>query len=303
MSYDIDDLNARYSIADELVFIRGKGGLPFIQVSTEKSRATISLLGGQLLSYMPAGAKDDLFFVSENAYYQAGKSIKGGVPVCWPWFAEGNGDKSLPFHGFARTAAWEMATAEINSDRITEIVLRLADSEQTRKLWPYPFVLEERIFFGETLRIELVSRNTGDEPFHLTQALHTYFNVGDITAISVHGLENHGYLDKVDRFLAKEQQGQITIDREVDRIYQNVSAPLLIDDPVLERKIEIEHTGSSTAVVWNPWTDISKRGQDLVDDDYTRFVCVETANAASDIVTVMPGDQHLLGVTYRLRQI
>jgi glucose-6-phosphate 1-epimerase len=137
--------------------------------------------------------------------------------------------------------------------------------------------------------------------FDLTQAIHTYFNVGDITQVKVTGLENKPYLDKVEDFAAKNQTGPITVNQEVDRIYQQVDSPLVIHDEAYNRNILIEHTGSATAVVWNPWVDISRQSQDLEDDSYQHFICVETANAAENIITIAPDETYTLGVVYHIQ--
>jgi glucose-6-phosphate 1-epimerase len=146
----------------------------------------------------------------------------------------------------------------------------------------------------------LITQNTGNQAFEITQALHTYFKVGDIKQVSVQGLDGCPYLDKVDGGAEKQQTGEITISEEVDRVYTNVPARLVIDDAALGRQIQIQSTGSKTAIVWNPWSEISAKMADLGDQDYERFVCVETANAADDIITVKPGETVQLTAQYSI---
>jgi len=306
MIYDLNELNNEYAFPDQIIFGEGKGKLPVVTITTAKARAVISLLGGQVISFQPADATQDLLFVSDRAYFKVGKSIKGGIPVCWPWFAEapeGLTANMSPFHGFARTAPWGVIATGVHQNGNAEVVLRLHDSELTRTIWPYSFELEQRIHIGDVLSLELSTRNTGASPFQITQAAHTYFSIGDISGIRIYGLDGVSYLDKVDSFRRKKQQGPVTIDREVDRIYQKVRAPLMIHDPSFQRGIEIESQGSETAVVWNPWIKISAESEDLADDDYRRFVCVETANAADEVIRIEPGAQHTMAVTYRIRAV
>ena len=301
----LEQFNKQFSIDNHLTFSQDKGGLTVISVTTPHATATISLHGGQVLSYVPVeGGNDsnhDLLFVSNNAYFQNDKAIKGGAPICWPWFAAHTEDESLPFHGFVRNQAWQVHATECRDNGDVVITLVFNDTEQTQKLWPYSFELKEVITVGASLGIDLITNNTGSQAFSLTQAIHTYFSVGDITQVKVTGLEGKPYLDKVEAFAAKSQTGPITVNKEVDRIYQQVDLPLVIHDAAFNRRIHIEHTGSATAVVWNPWVKISEKSQDLEDDSYQHFICVETANAADNIITVAPNDTCTLGVKYHIQ--
>ncbi len=301
----LEQINQQYSIDNHLTFTQGKGRLPVISVTTPHATATISLHGGQVLSYKPVGNVDDsnqdLLFVSNNAYFQNDKAIKGGAPICWPWFAAHAENEKLPFHGFVRNQTWQVHATECRDNGDVVITLVFNDTEQTRNLWPYSFELRQVITVGTCLGIDLITHNTGTQAFSLTQAIHTYFSVGDITQVKVTGLENKPYLDKVEQFAAKNQTGPVTVNQEVDRIYQQVDSPLVIRDAAFNRNIHIEHTGSATAVVWNPWVDISEQSQDLEDDSYQHFICVETANAAENIITVAVGDTYTLGVEYRIQ--
>ena len=301
----LEQLNQQYSIDKHLTFAQDKGGLAMISVTTPHATATISLHGGQVLSYTPVDSVNDsnhdLLFVSNNAYFQKDKAIKGGAPICWPWFAAHTEDETLPFHGFVRNQAWQVRATECRDNGDVVITLVFNDTEQTRNLWPYSFELRQVITVGASLGIDLITNNTGSQVFCLTQAIHTYFSVGDITQVKVTGLENKPYLDKVEDFAAKKQTGPITVSQEVDRIYQQVDLPLVIHDAAFNRRIHVEHTGSATAVVWNPWVKISEQSQDLEDDSYQHFICVETANAADNIITIEPGESYTLGVDYHIR--
>ncbi len=294
----IEQLNEKYAIEGQLEFVEGKGGLALARVDNGRASALISVYAGQVLSFRPAGHPADLLFVSEEAYYQEGKAIKGGIPICWPWFGPDPDDRGRAAHGFVRNRYWDVRASESLADGDTRITLGLADNEETRNIWQGAFDLSLAVTVGNDLKAELVTRNTGDEPFIITQALHSYFNVGAIEKVAVHGLEGSKYLDKAGDGSCKTQSGAIVFEAEVDRIYLDVKPELVIRDEALGRRIVITSSGSNTAVVWNPWADIAASMGDLRDDDYRRFVCVETANAANDMIEVKPGAEYRLGVNF-----
>ena len=294
---NIEQLNTDHAIAGQLKFIEGKGGVAMIQVNTAKANALISLHAGQVLSYKPAGEAEDVLFLSEKAYYQAGKAIKGGAPVCWPWFGPDPEDKGRPGHGFVRNRLWNVISTEAVGDDI-KVTLGLEDTPETREIWPQSFVLTQEILVSDSLNLSLITRNTGAAAFPITQAFHTYFKVGDISKAKVLGLEDCQYIDKVNNSEVKKQSGAVTINSEVDRIYLDVGNTMIIDDAALDRCIQIISQGNKTAVVWNPWEKISADMADLEDADYQRLLCVETTNAADDIVQVAPGSECRLVANY-----
>ncbi|MEN9425617.1 MAG: hypothetical protein RL122_3000 [Pseudomonadota bacterium] len=279
--------------------VAGNGGLPMINVSNDHADAVISVYAGQVLSFTPKGAADVLF-VSDKAYYAEGKAIKGGVPICWPWFGADPEGKGRPAHGFMRNRMWSEWETRDNADGSTTVILGVESSPETLAIWPNAFRLAMEITVGKTLQLALVTRNTGDAAFTITQALHTYFAVGDIAQTTVTGLEGTQYLDKAadGNGVTKQQDGAISIASEVDRIYLGVPAEQAIVDGALNRTIRITSSGNKTAVVWNPWAKIAAGMADLQDDDYTRFVCVETTNAADDVVSVAAGSEFRLTAEY-----
>ncbi len=293
----IAQLNAAHAIAGQLQFIEGQGGFPIIAIDNGKAKATISVYAGQVLKFQPAGVSADVMFLSDTAYYQPGKAIKGGIPICWPWFGPDPEGKGRASHGFVRDRQWQVASTRTLADGSTQVILGLVDTDETQAIWPHSFNLAIEITVAETLKVELVTRNTGDQAFSITQAMHTYFSVGDINQVNVLGLSGTEYLDKVDGGQQKRQDGAVTVAGEVDRVYLNVPPNLTIDDQIWGRKINIAATGSKTAIVWNPWSEISAKMADLGDTDYQRFICVETANAANDVVEVAAGGEYRLGTT------
>lgn len=290
---DINQLNEAFSITGQMVFVEGNGSFPFIRIHNPHADALISLYGGQILSFRPTGS-DEVLFLSDKAFFEEGKAIKGGVPVCWPWFGPHPKDKSLPAHGFVRNRMWKVMHTETTGNGATRVSLGINSSPETESIWPYAFALTLTITIGKTLSLELTTRNTGNQPFSITQALHSYFSVGDISKTDISGLDGRQYIDKTDNDMNKTQTGDVTINTEVDRVYYDVPAVLSIADKSQQRQIQINSSGNRTAVVWNPWSEISAGSADLQDDDYRRFLCVETANALVDEVKIAAGNEYRL---------
>jgi len=289
-----------YEIRDELQFIEIEHGFAYAEINNARAHATISTYSGQVLSYRPKNQQQDLLFVSDQAYYEDGKAIKGGIPVCWPWFGADPDDQGKPAHGFVRNRQWEVSSSEALADGSTKVVMSLVDTDETRKIWPHPFRLDIEITVGDSLKIELVTHNNDDKSVTISQALHSYFHVGDISKVAVLGLDGTEYLDKVADPARKTQTGPVIIDGEVDRIYTGVTGELVIDDASLGRKIRITSSGCSTAVVWNPWIAIAASMGDLGDSDYRKMLCVETANAGPETVTIPAGGEYRLAAEYTI---
>ncbi|MCB1722786.1 MAG: D-hexose-6-phosphate mutarotase [Gammaproteobacteria bacterium] len=296
----VEDLNQAFAIAGVAEFARGPGGLPQLNVTNSSAQAVISLHGGQVLSFVPRSSGTDLLFLSTRAHYAVDKAIKGGIPLCWPWFGADPEKRGRPAHGFARTSAWSVQSVSASGPGHTQVVLELRDDATTRALWPHRFELELVIEVSDELSVALHTRNTGDATFPVTQALHTYFGVGQIDTVTVTGLEGLAYLDKVQGFSEHCQGGPVTFAGEVDRIYQGVAGDLQIHDQTRGRIVQISAGNSHTAVVWNPWSAVNATMSDLEPEDFRRFVCVETANAGNEIICVAPGAACSLSARYRV---
>jgi glucose-6-phosphate 1-epimerase len=298
----IDRLNADHGIPGTLRFVEGRGGLVMMEIDNALARATITPHGGQVLSYQPKTASDDLLFVSERAYFGQGQEIKGGVPICWPWFGRDPEDKGRVIHGFARFMPWTLLGCASRSDGSTWVSFSLADDASSCALWPHAFALRVEIGIGSTLTVALTTYNPAETPCRITQGLHAYFKVGDATRLTVRGLEGCRYIDKAvgagDAII--QQDGVVTVSAEVNRIYEDVPASLTIDDPVLARRIHIDSDNCRTCVVWNPWIESARAMNDLDDQDYQGFICVETVNAAYEVIEIPPQGEYRLAATYRI---
>jgi len=290
LTQDIDTLNQRFSLPDALHFAQGQGDLPVAEIQTPQARARVALQGAHVLAWQPAGA-GPVIWVSKTAIFEPGKAVRGGVPVCWPWFGARDG---LPAHGFVRTRLWQVRETALDEQQQVVLRLGLRDDSDTRALWDFAFDLELEVTVGSSLNLKLMSRNTGDQAFTLTGALHSYFGVADIQQTTVQGLDGCDYLDKVQNFARDRQLGAIRFASETDRIYINTTADCVINDQGNRRDIQISKTGSSSTVVWNPWLERSQAFADMATGEYQHMVCVETCNAGPDQVTLAPGQSHVL---------
>lgn len=298
MTLTPSELNETYAIPDHVQVLPGhEGCAPVVELRHGGAVATVALDGAQVLGYTPAG-QQPVIFLSRQAAFKPGKSARGGVPVCWPWFGGVRDNPSIPFHGFARMAAWELRRAAATNEHTT-VELALAPSDFTRSYWPHEFELSLRVQLGAQLRLDLTAHNTDGQPVELTAALHTYFRVGEIGQVAISGLDGVGYIDKLDGDRQKLQQGDIRIAEMVDRIYVGTSGACVIDDDALGRRIVVGKEGSNSVVVWNPWAEEAKKIADMADEEYREFVCVETTNAGGDVVTLAPGASHTLTAIIR----
>lgn len=262
---------------------------PEIEVVELKNRlasATVSVYGGHVLSYVPAGGKDALF-VSEKSLFEPGKAIRGGIPVCWPWFGPHPTDSSLPLHGFIRTLRWRVAGERDSADS-SEVTLECRSTDATKKLWPHDFRVTLAVSVGANLTLTLATHNEGSEPFAVADAFHTYFRVGDIDRASVRGLANVSYDDRLGEPCVRAQDGDVTITGETNRIYHSPAACDIVD-PSLGRTITVGKESFPETVVWNPWIERAKAMADFGDDEYRSMLCVEAASVGSNAFTVEPG--------------
>lgn len=267
-------------------------GYPVYLIHHPAATARVALHGAHVMEWTPAGQKPVLY-LSPEALYAEDKPIRGGVPVCWPWFGGNPANAALPMHGLARIRAWELVRAD-EKEGFVALLFRLQSTPETLALWPHEFRCHLGVSIGATLEISLMTENTGAAPFVVTEALHTYLTVGDISRTVVRGLHEAKYLDTVGGANTwHTQEGDIHFDREVDRQFVSTGGAV-VDDPAWGRQLIVDKLGSGTTVVWNPWIEKSKRLSDLPDEAYQGFLCVEAANADEAAVNVPPGASHVL---------
>jgi glucose-6-phosphate 1-epimerase len=300
---NIESLNRRYSIQDKIQFRETDSGLAIAEIDNGHAHATICLQGGHVMTWQPRTQEKPVIWLSGNASLLPGKSIRGGVPVCWPWFGPHVSEPGFPAHGFARTVAWEITRAENTAGDETVIGFKLEQNARTQAMWPYETRLNILITLGNTLKIDLVTENGDAQDVVISEALHTYFQVGDIADIQILGLEDCDYYDKVAGGLRARQEGAIRFSAETDRVYVNTTSTCSIEDTLLKRRIRIAKSGSHSTVVWNPWQEKADKMGDLGPDGWRRMVCVESANAMDNPVLIPAGKSHTLGVEYSVEDM
>ncbi len=303
-------LNSRLSIPGQLVFREGTDGLVFADIDNAHAVASLCLQGGHLTSWRPKDQDRPVVWLSEAARFARGKSIRGGVPVCWPWFGPHATEAGWPAHGYARTVDWEVTDTRALDGGETEIALALVENAQTRAQWPHASRLEILVTVGRSLKLILITTNLGDHDFVIGEALHTYFQVGDIADVRVTGLEGCEYLDKVEGFARRREVGAIAFAGETDRVYVDTEAECVIEDARLGRRIRVAKSGSRSTVVWTPWTEKAEKMGDFGPGEagpggtsrggWRQMLCVESANALDNAVTVLAGATHRMTVEYRV---
>jgi glucose-6-phosphate 1-epimerase len=276
--------------------------LPAFKLDSPIASAILYQHGAHLAAWSPH-SRHPVLFISRQSHLAPAKPIRGGVPVCFPWFATRTAHPDSPSHGFLRTAPWQLDALSTTPDGTLRAELRTYSNGQTRHLWPGEFQARFRLTAGVTLAIELEITNSGSEAFLFEEALHTYFSVSDARSITIRGLENALYVDKVEGGALKaEGASPISLSAETDRVYHDTQSTITLSDPAWHREIVIEKFGSDTTVLWNPWSDKAKAMADLGDDEWLGMVCIETANVGKNSVTLQPGAIHSMIVRVAVRE-
>lgn len=279
----------------------GPGGLTCYDIETDTCRGRVFLLGATVTSWAPAG-EADVLWVSDESAYRVGRSIRGGIPICAPWFGAGRGVNPVPqAHGFVRDMEWRLANTRVDGD-VVELSFELdaaavADQPGAEA---YPADLEFRyvVRFGTTLDVTL-SVTSPNETFVLDEALHTYFAVSDVRTARVTGLDGAFYLDKAPGGVDQVQRGDVTFTAETDRVFISDATCWVLDG---DRRVRIDKTGSASTVVWNPWIDKAAAMSEFGDDEWTTMLCVETANALDQAVLVQAGHTAAMSATLRVER-
>lgn len=269
-------------------------GLPVLRLANDHGEALVHLHGAHIVHFQPRGQRPVLWMSKASAFAD-GKPIRGGIPVCGPWFGPHPTDAALPAHGLLRQRSWTQHGGGVLADGRTRVVLTLASDAAMHAIWPYAFIATMTITVGATLEVELALRNIGAEPFLLGEALHTYFAVSDVRQIRLTGLGGATYLDKMDAGARKIQGPEpLAITAQTDRVYLSATDTVVIDDPGFARRITVAKAGSGGTVVWNPWVEKAKALADFGDEEWPEMVCVEAANCSDSTVVVPPSFTHHL---------
>ena len=286
----IAELDRRLGIPGSARIVAGNGGLGKVVIATPNAAGEMYLHGAHVTSWQPRGS-GEVLFVSSRARWEDGHAIRGGVPICFPWFGPKADDPRAPAHGFVRTKVWQLESIVRAGDAVTVSMFTESNAE-TKRGWPADFHLAHRATFGSDLTLELVVRNTGKTSLRFEEALHTYFRVGHIEKARLQGLNAVPYLDKTDSNRKKTQQGPIEIVSETDRVYLNTTGAIALEDHSLRRRMDVAKENSFTTVVWNPWVEKAKGFSDFDDNEWMQMLCVETSNVSDFAVELAPGQQH-----------
>ncbi len=279
----LDQLRARFGEMSGVRLESGPGGLIRVAIATPQVSGQVYLHGAHVSQWQPQG-EAPVLWMSGSSRFEAGKPIRGGVPICFPWFGAKADDASAPGHGLARTHVWHASGIRQTADG--EVVVEL----ETLLL---DYALTYTVTFGRSLTMTLHVRNGAATARRFEAALHTYLTVGDARQVRLSGLAGATYIDKVDGGHRKVQGAEpIMFTQETDRLYLNTTSACVLEDPVLLRRIRVEKSGSHATVVWNPWIAKSAAMEDFGDDEWPGMCCIETANANDNAVTLAPGEDH-----------
>lgn len=282
-------LNARFGLEAQLRFEANRDGMIFGVVDTPQCRGQFWLHGAHITSFQPQG-HDELLFVSRDAIYRNDKAIRGGVPICFPWFGANPSAPDLPAHGWARTQPWTVHNTK-QSEHSVEVELRLSQQ---------PFEVTFRMEFSSALRLHLSVINKSAESQKFESALHSYFAISDIESIEITGLEAAPFLDQLTSTTHTGAGEAIRFNAETDRIYTAINDnPIAIVDPAAGRQIVVERSNSASVVVWNPWIDKSQRMGDFGDDEWKTMCCIETANIGAECIELPAGKSHCMTACHR----
>jgi glucose-6-phosphate 1-epimerase len=281
----------------------GPGHLPRLAVETPLASAQVYFQGAHVSAWRPHAVPAPVLWMSAGSYFEAGKAIRGGVPICFPWFGAHAADPKAPGHGFARLRDWTLIEAAEAADGTVTLALELAADKALTPLWPHVFRIVHRITIGATLTMALEVTNPGAEAFTFEEALHTYFAVRDVREVRVTGLERTDYLDKMSGLGRKTQTDDaIRFIGETDRVYLDTRSECVIHDPGERRRIVIRKTGSDATVVWNPWIDKARAMPDFGDQEWPEMVCVETCNVNVHKRTLAAGATHTMTAMIHVEQ-
>ena len=284
----------RWEIPGRVAYSEGNGGLQKLDIRTQWSTAEVYLHGGQVTHFQKNGEKP-LLFTSQFSRFQNDSAIRGGAPIIFPWFGAREGQEAA--HGFARLAEWELhETVALPEGGVT---LRFSMPDIPQSATWRPFSLVFAVTVTDQLKMEMIVTNRGSEgELTFENCLHTYFTVGDIGAVTVKGLKDARYLDKLENYTEKtDPADQIEIKSEVDRTYLDTAGAVEILDASLKRRIRVGKTGSLSTVVWNPWIAKAHQMSDFGDEEYKQMICVESGNIARNKITLAPARSANMSVT------
>lgn len=292
-STSLEALQARFGLPGLAQITTGNGGLPCVRITGPAASGEIYLHGAHITAWRPAGG-EDVIFVSRHTHWADGEAIRGGVPICTPWFRSKDDEPKAPKHGPVRIKAWNLEAVEAVDDSV-RVTLSTTNDAQGKQWWPYDFTMRLRATFGATLHIELDYTNQAAEPVAIAEALHCYLRLGDVRQATIDGLDGTRYRDNLDDNREKRHQGVFHFTKETDNAFLDTTRELIVTDPVLKRRIRVRKLNSHSTVVWNPSVEGARRLPDLGDDEWPHFACVEASNVMDCALSVGTDETHTIG--------
>ncbi|MFA0482754.1 D-hexose-6-phosphate mutarotase [Vibrio sp. 10N.222.55.B11] len=286
---DLSTLPALAALSDNVTIVEHEG-VKLVRVIHDKANAAISLFGGHVVSFQPQG-QEDLIWMSQQAKFDGKTALRGGIPVCWPWF----GRIAAPAHGFARSSEWQLVEHR-ESEAGVIVSLGLKPSEETLAVWPHQFDARLNVEIGEQLKVTLDVKNTDSQPWTFSGALHTYLNVADIHNTTTTGMGAE-YIDSLQGSKICQGGDELVLTDTIDRVYTQPETQIFVADKKLDRTLTVENHGHNSAVLWNPWAEGAASMGDMQDDGYLTMMCVESTLHAPSLEagkTLRPGENHQL---------
>lgn len=301
MKFDIEELEDSFSIEGEVGFAELEENMAFITISNKFADADICLYGAQVTSFRPQKTMEILWMSPESNFIE-GRPIRGGIPVCFPWFGPHKSDPAKPQHGFARLMNWNVAETASLVNGETKVVLQLSSDADTKEYWNYDFCADLTIIIGKILTVNLKITNTSEVSFEYTTALHTYYNVSSVEEISIEGLQNTKYYNQLDGGEYFQDTPSLEIKKAETRHYLDTENNCIINDPIFRRQIKVAKAGSKVTTVWNPGEETCEKIDDIPDDGYHSFVCIEAVNAFNNLISLSPGESHVTSAIIGLNE-
>ena len=269
---------------------KGPGGLPILRIRNEHAESSIFTYGAHIASFKPKGA-DDMLFVSPYSKFEEGQPIRGGIPICFPWFGKHKTREDLQLHGLVRTKIWDVVDTATEADGSTTVVLSTHDDELSRSIWPHRFSIQLTVSIAKELTMVLEVKNTDDKPFTFEEAFHTYLSIRDLERCKVMGLEGLHAIDRMKSDSVYVQSGDVKVSGAFTRVYQEVGKHVTLADPVASRSIRMEQDRLRHVVVWNPGEHAAMNNPEVL-ETYKDFLCVEHANFLDAAINLNPGETH-----------
>lgn len=288
---DIEKLNDTFGIEGKVKFAKMENDLVYLNITNKYADAKISLYGAHMMSFRPRNS-EEILWMSPKSNFQIGQPIRGGIPVCFPWFGPHISDLAKPQHGFGRLMYWDLVETAAKPCGETLVRLQLCSSKETKAYWPHDFCAELTVVIGQKLDISLKVTNQSDESMDYTCALHSYYNLSSIENSTITGLLGASYHSQLEPGEFIQESPKIEIVKAETRHYHNTDATCTIEDTLFKRKIRIEKAGSRITTVWNPGKETCATINDMPDDAYLHFVCVEAVNAFDDVIKLAQGNSH-----------